>query len=192
MRRLLTLALCGLGLLVLGSAAQAAPITGEIHFAGLWNPVGGIGTATGIDFSSVPFQIVLIGTNEYTGLTGTGAVFQNFTFDPALSPDPVLPLWTFPSGGVVYSFDLTAVAVSSPQTATQLNLTGSGLLHINDGLGSFDDTPANWTFTGNPGGVLFGFSAANNPVPEPTTVGLLGLGLVGLTAAGTKQARRIA
>jgi hypothetical protein len=187
MKRLLTLAFCGLGLLALSSTAQAAPITGEIHFAGWWNPVGGIGTATGIDFSSTGFQIVLKGTGDYAGaLTGTGATFQNFTFDPALSPDPVVHLWSFSSGGVDYSFDLTSVAVSSPQTATQLTLIGSGVLHAT----GFDDTPADWNFTGNPGGVNFGFSAANNAVPEPATVGLLGLGLVGLTAAGKKRTRR--
>jgi hypothetical protein len=87
---------------------------------------------------------------------------------------------------VDYSFDLTSVTVSSPQTATQLNLTGAGVLHAT----GFDDTLADWNFTGNPGGVNFGFSAANVAVPEPATVGLLALGLAGLTAAGTKQTRR--
>ena len=185
MRKMFTLALCGLAMLALGSSAQAAPIGGEVHFAGLWAPTGGggIATATGIDFTN--FQIVLDGTGNFTGLSGTGVAFADFTFTPF--GGPVVPLWSFSSGGVNYSFDLTSVAVSF-QSGTQLALTGSGVLHAT----GLDDTPADWDFTGNSGGTLFSFSADNVAVPEPATVGLLGLGLIGLTAAGTKQARRIA
>jgi hypothetical protein len=88
---------------------------------------------------------------------------------------------------VDYSFDLESVAVAF-QSGSSLNLIGSGTLHAT----GFDDTPADWDFTGNSGGVVFSFSADNNVVPEPATLGLLGLGLVGLTAAGNKRARRIA
>ena len=190
MKRLLMLALCGIGLLTLGSSAQAIPlpITGEIHFAGLWAPTGGSGiaTATGIDFSSGGFQIVLAATGDLSAPVATPVVFQNFTFDPFLSPSPVVPLWSFSIGAVNYSFDLTAVAVAF-QSGTQLVLSGKGVLHAT----GFKDTEADWDFTGNQGGTLFSFSADNVAVPEPITVGLLGLGLIGLTAAGTKQARRI-
>ena len=190
MRKLFTLAICGLSLLALSSTAQAVPITGEIHFVGLWQPTGGtgIGDATGLSFPDTAFgPFVAAGTDTYAGLTGTVVSFQDFTFSPVMSPDPVSPLWVLSSGGVGYAFELQSVAVSF-QSATQLNLIGSGVLHA-DG---FDDTPANWDFTGNQGSVLFSFSADNVAVPEPTTVGLFALGLVGLTAAGNKRARRIA
>ncbi len=186
MKKFLALALCGLGLLAIGSTAQAAPITGEIHFAGLWAPTGGSGTATatGIDFTTSGFQVILDGTGNYAGLTGVGVAFANFTFTPFAGP--LAPLWSFSNGGVDYSFDLTSVAVSF-QSPTQLDLVGSGVLHAT----GFDDIAADWDFTGNAGSVIFSFSADNVAVPEPTTVGLLALGLAGLTAAGTRQTRRI-
>jgi hypothetical protein len=183
MRKLLMLALLGMGLLAPG--ARAAPITGEVHFAGLWTPSGGpIATATGIDFST--FQVVLDGTGTYAGLAGTVATFNDFTFTPF--PGSVVPLWSFSSGGVDYSFDLRSV--SSPpvfQSGTELALTGAGVLHAT----GFDDIAADWDFTGNAGSVLFSFSADNVAVPEPASIGLLALGLMGLTAVGTRQARRL-
>jgi len=187
MKKLFTLALCGLGLLALSSTAQAVPLTGEIHFAGLWAPLGGSGTATatGVDFTS-GFQITLAGTGDYAVVgPGTGVSCSNFTFAPAPGSVPVVPLWAFSSAGVDYSFDLTSVSVAF-QSATEIALTGFGVLHAT----GFDDTPADWDFTGNAGSVLFSFSA-DNVVPEPTTVALLGLGLIGLAGAGSKKARRI-
>lgn len=191
MKKLFLLTLCSIGLLALGSPAQASPIAGEIHFAGMWAPSGGAsaGTATGVDF--VRFQLVLDGTDDYAGLTGTGATFQDFTFAPF--GGPVVPLWSFSSGGLLYSFDLEKVVVVY-QDSTQLGLRGSGVLHIvdtdlSDGDSGRDDTPSTWDWTGNQGSRLFSFSTDNVAVPEPTTLGLLGLGLIGLTAAGKKQTR---
>jgi hypothetical protein len=187
MRKLFALALFGLGLLALGTTAQAVPITGEIHFAGLWAPTGGTGiaTATGIDFSAGGLESVLAGTGNLSVPMGTPVTFKNFTFAPF--PGPGVPLlWSFSAGGIDYSFDLNAVTVPF-QGGTQLVLSGTGTLHAT----GFDDTEAIWDFTGNSGATLFSFSTDNVAVPEPITVGLLGLGLIGLTAASRKRDRRI-
>jgi hypothetical protein len=74
------------------------------------------------------------------------------------------------------------------QDSTQIGLRGQGVLRLT----GFDDTIANWDFTGNQGSRLFSFSSDNVAVPEPTTVGLLGLGLIGLTAAGSKRSGSVA
>lgn len=184
MRKLSLLTLVLIGLLAPGLAAQAVPIAGEIHFAGLWNPTPGpgAGTATGIDFPA--FTIVLAGTGDYAGLAGTGATFTDFTFTPF--GGSVVPLWSVSSGGVDYSFDLTSVSVDF-QSATQLTLSGTGILHIT----GLDDTPARWDWTGNQGAELFSFSADNVAVPEPATLGIVTLGLIGLAAAGTKRPHRL-
>jgi len=186
MRKLFTIALCGLGLLALSSTTQAAPITGGILFGGVWAPTGGTGmaSATGIDFSAGN-PVIFGGSGSYGGLVGTGITFKNLSFNP--SNAPVKPLWSFTSGGKEYSFELTEVTPTF-QNGTQLGLTGKGILRA-DG---FDDTPSDWNFTGNGFGPQFGFSTANMAVPEPATVGLLGLGLTVLTAAGSRQNRRLA
>jgi hypothetical protein len=125
----------------------------------------------------------LDGTDNYAGLTGTSVAFQDFSFVPFAG----VPLWAFSSGGLNYSFDLLSVAVTF-QDSTQIGLRGQGVLRLT----GFDDTIANWDFTGNQGSRLFSFSSDNVAVPEPTTVGLLGLGLIGLTAAGSKRSGSVA
>lgn len=77
------------------------------------------------------------------------------------------------------------MSIPRRQTADDLDLAGFGIASIP----GFQDTPGKWSFRtqapGAPGGgqVFFSFSAssaAEAAVPEPSTVAMLGAGLVAL------------
>jgi hypothetical protein len=116
-------------------------------------------------------------------VSGQLATFTDFTFSPGLAPNPVL-LWTFQFDGRTYSFLMDTVTVAN-QSNFFLDLTGYGTLSIT----GFDDTRGVWRFTGQQAGspATFSFSSSNEPLPEPSTLALLGLGLLGISAARRRK-----
>jgi hypothetical protein len=191
----------GVALGVAAPNAEAVPITGGISFIGDATSTGGTdwATATGVDFTGCALctgpnagkeAVVENNTGSYMGTGGAFVDFTDFTFSPSLSPDPVL-LWTFTSGGLTYSFTMDNVQVDAQGTGlggqTFLTLTGTGTLFIT----GFDPTPGVFAFTGNESGGVFSVSASSfaqpAAVPEPGSMILLGLGLVGVAAVARRK-----
>lgn len=178
------------GVLVLAAAfsaqALAVPITGEVFTEGRFRTdTDNLATATWVTF---PHAWTTSGTGDYSAVNGNRreVSYRSFTFNPGLS-GPVDPLWSFTVGTDTYSFVMNSVGIVT-QSATELSLVGLGMLYIT----GFDPTPGIWEFTAsNMCGTeacigRFKFSA-NSSVPEPGTLALLGLGLLGL---GLRRRRR--
>jgi hypothetical protein len=177
-------------LLLVTGAASAAPISGDITFFGAWEAKAAdgvtvvssccFGTAAHIAF--VGDVLVSQAIGDFDGAAGLYAPYTDFTFDPFVGP--IAPLWTLTLNGTTFSFSLERVTVSL-QTTHQLALQGFGTLSAP----GFDDTAFAWSFSGDHTGALLSFSAASFNVPEPSVVGLLGLGLIAMGAVGVRRRR---
>jgi hypothetical protein len=196
---LLTMSMLGGGMFT--QQLHASPIVGSVAFedgdAILNNTLA---TATAVTGYSSADPILVnpnsIGTNgDYAGTGGATVTFAAFTFSPALSPNPVNPLWTFTSGADTYSFTLTSVGIAL-QNSSFLDLSGLGTLSIKTTVGGanvFSPTTGNFTFdiqssTGNPQDT-FEFTASNAALPDGGwTVALLGIALGGIEVLRRKMA----
>ncbi len=170
--------------------ATAAKISGDIGFGGQVIPIDGDGNETG-DYSTVEgLQFVsasAIGFGSYTGMPFfNDATFTDFMFADVSSITPVdlwTTSWTTATGNVTAAFEMTKVWVTK-KTSDFLTLKGSGILTLT----GFEDTSGTWAFSGDHAGSTFSFSASNAAaVPEPGTLSLLGLGLMGLVGMGVRR-----
>jgi hypothetical protein len=165
---------------------------GSIDFGGVVTyDTTSLASATKVNLWNSSF--VLQGKGDFSGIAaGTNVTMApSWTFNlgtPAMPmPGPMTnSLWNV--GG--FTFDLTSSSVVPPQNANFLNITGTGFISsTNTGL---DRTPGVWTFSSsNSNGAdhtTFGFQATTDPVPEGSTVALLGTG--GLVLAGIYLLRR--
>lgn len=168
--------------------AVAIPITGAISFSGTSvQDNGNLLYATA--FTGLTNVVVSAtgGVGDYSlALSGQSVTFKPFSFRGDFSP-VITPLWTFNIAQKTYSFDATGLAIigDSPETIT---MYGPGIAHIT----GYDDTPGTWYFSANNAGGTASFSASTEvkAVPEPGTMLLLGMGLVGIGTLGRRKHKK--
>lgn len=180
-------------LLALGAIAATALTSSAVSIAGNIS-IAGAAVADNTDLTvataitSFGASFVTAADGDYLGTAGQSVTYTPFAFRPVLSPSPVTPLWTFATGGLTYSFELTSLSIDAGGTANSLTLHGLGNATITGGTSSFDSTPGTWVFTLNNAGSTFSYSSSDS-VPTPdggATAALIGVGLLGLGALRRK------
>lgn len=171
--------------LVLATQAIATPITGSISFNGTPNfntlPISG---ATAIASYDSAWVAVDQQTGTYAAVPDmVPVVFSPFMFSPATQA--VVPLWSFSSLGLTYSFSTTSMVAMFNEPLNIWNFGGSGVLSAT----GYDDTVGTWNLSAGQIGqsFYFGSAAAATAASVPDTgmtIALLalGLGLIGLKA----------
>ena len=194
--KLLGISIAAAGLFAMGSAAQAATITGVIGFVGSASFKDGATLNTGSTVNNnlgAATQVLFTPGNQAVGFNSTksgtyspiaqftSATFKSFLFTTA----PITDLWKVVFGGKTYSFDLGTKPLVKSYTASTgtLGLSGVGLLHAT----GYTDTQGVFNFStqnGNSTEITF---SASSTVPVPAALFFAAPALLGVFGVSRRK-----
>lgn len=166
--------------------AAAAPVMAAPIAAGSNYSIFGVDSVTATQITFPSNASLGVSTGSFSALgTCTGCVtMSTFTYAPTVMSGLLL---TIVSNALTSTFtlDAGAVATVTPGNPGTLQISGSGIATLT----GYDPTPGLFSFT-TQSGVLNNvtFSSTMTAVPEPATLGLFGIGMLGLGLA--RRARR--
>ncbi|MFZ3209098.1 MAG: PEP-CTERM sorting domain-containing protein [Geobacteraceae bacterium] len=170
-----------------GSAFALPMINGTIDIVGASSLTSTSGPVTFANADAIDFTtnsgVVVSSTGSLTVPLLTLAALQDFTFSPVLNPSPLIPLWSI----VLSSFSFDLYTINVIRNPLSLELHGTGIIH---GAG-FADTNGVWDLTtqSSSGDATLALSFSENTaaVPEPGTMLLFGVGMLGLAIYGKRR-----
>jgi hypothetical protein len=172
----------------LTASAVAAPISGEILFGPAPGTSVSINAAANtVSFTNAGAALVVDAYGDFAGLLGSGANFQNFTYDPLVA----LTIWNVGASASFYLDSITEITETFDGSGNllALSLVGSGVAS----LSGYEDTRGSWSFSADrsSGTARFSWSSTAQVPSVPdggTTAALLGLGLVAVGIVSRRRA----
>lgn len=181
MRKFLLASVAAAGM-VAATAADAAPITGQVDFVGVVTV-----SATTLTFSNPVFVILATGSFAAAGFTapcGSPTCVANITSPLTYSPSvPAGTIWTATQGAASAAFT-TSVSYVPMISGGFIDISAPGSMTLT----GYDPTDGLFELSIQSSGLTtISFSATTSPVPEPATLAILGMGLLGLAGAARSR-----